>query len=237
MAYRIFTRFVPLIFIAALGHPAAMGQESTPTRAEAKRAEAERMAIKSKLEAALDRDYEQSTPDELLMLSLQHSDIAVPELKRRLTDSVQQRPKTLARNSTVQADALAYVANDLAVDALAELCAQKSNLFCTYLRRTLDYAEGRVNPFSLVYHALGNADAAVQDAVSEWINGVIGFPHFQRRLAEAMLDRYGKAPSETDWAHDQIASRLGAEQALAVKDRVLSVASEIERNRSQRQRQ
>ena len=113
MGYKALTRLVPLIFIAALGHPSATAQQPNSTTAEAKRVEAERLAIKSKLQAALDRDYAKSTPDELLLLSIQHSDIAVPELKRRLTDSLPQRSKVLSRNAAVQADALAYAANDL----------------------------------------------------------------------------------------------------------------------------
>ena len=102
-------------------------------------------------------------------------------------------------------------------------------------KEALTTLKAGVNPFSLVYRALSNPDTAVQEAVTEWINGIVGFPHFQRRLAEAMLDRYGNVPTESDWAQDPIATRLRPEKATGLKDRVLALTLEIQQNRSQRQ--
>ena len=157
MAFRS-TQFAFLVASLASGYPALIGQETTNRTSEQNRVERE---IKTKLTLALDRDYGNQPADDLLMLTIQHSDVAVPELKRRLTAYSQQSRKKLAGNSAVHADALAYVANEAAVDALADLCARNGELFCPYLERTFDYAEGRSNPFALAYRAIGRPETIV----------------------------------------------------------------------------
>src|SRR6266705_2492048 len=63
----------------------AMAQENATQNKQIIRTEAERLQLKSKLAAALDRDYGNQSADELLMLAIQQSDIAVPEIKQRLS--------------------------------------------------------------------------------------------------------------------------------------------------------
>jgi len=187
--------------------------------------------VKAKLKTALDRDYGDRPADDLLMLAIQHSDVAVPELKRRLIAQSQQFRKALSRNSAIHADALAYVANGLAMDALCDLCAENADLFCPYLERSLDYAEGRLNPFTLAYRAIARPEGVVQDAAVHWANSMIGFPHFRQRLAEAMLDRYGRVPDESVWATDPIASRLKDRASPELRQSVSRLAAEAQSKR------
>jgi hypothetical protein len=168
------------------------------------------------------------------MLAIQHSEVAVPELKQRLIAHSRQFRKALAGNSAIHADALAYVANGLAVDALCDLCAGNADLFCPYLERSLDYAEGRLNPFTLAYRAIARPEATVQDATIHWADSMIGFPHFRQRLAEAMLDRYGKVPSQTEWTTDPIASRLKDRASPELRQSVLRFAAEAQSKRERK---
>jgi hypothetical protein len=222
------TRVAFLITALASGHSTLIGQETPNPNSAQNSVERE---IKTKLTLALDRDYGNQPADDLLMLAIQHSDLAVPELKRRLIAYGQQPRKTLGGSTTIHADALAYVANGLAVDALCDLCAENPGLFCSYLERSLDYAEGRLNPFTLAYRAIARPEAVVQDAAIHWADSMIGFPHFRQRLAEAMLDRYGKVPSETEWAQDPIASRLKTGASSELWQSVLRFAAEVQRKR------
>ena len=194
----------------------------------------EQQDVRTKLSVLLDRDYRNQPADELLMLSIQHSDVAIPELQRRLSVFSRQSRKTLTANATIQADALAYVANGPAVDALCDLCAGNADLFCPYLERSLDYAEGRLNPFTLAYRVIAKPEAVVQDAAIHWANSMIGFPHFRQRLAEAMLDRYGEVPGETEWATDPIASRLKDRTSPELRQSVLRFAAEAQSKRKKR---
>jgi hypothetical protein len=188
--------------------------------------------VRTRLSILLDRDYSRQSADELLTFAIQHSDIAVPELKRRLSAYSQQSRKTLTGNAGLHADALAYMANALAVDALCDLCAGNADLFCPYLERSLDYAEGRSNPFTLAYHTVAKPEAVVQGATIHWADSMIGFPHFRQRLAEAMLDRYGKVPGDSEWATDPIASRLKDRASTELRQSVVRLAVEAQNKRT-----
>ncbi len=206
-------------------HPSATQQTNVG------KSEQEQRDVRTRLSIVLDRDYSHQAADELLTFAIQHSDVAVPELKRRLIAYSQQSRKTLAGNAAIHADALAYVANALAVDALCDLCAGNADLFCPYLERSLDYVEGRLNPFTLAYRAIAKPEAEVQGATIHWADSMIGFPHFRQRLAEAMLERYGKVPGETEWATDPIASRLKDRASPDLRQSVVRFVTEAQRKR------
>lgn len=150
-----------------------------------------------------------TTPsDELLTMSLQYREIAVPMLRDSLRAFGRRREKELDRRTEIQADALAYIGDELAIDATAELCVDSPMLFCAYLERTLDYAEGRVNPFVLAYHALESNQPNVRGAVLRWVRSVLGFPHFQQRLAEAVVLKYGRIPETSELLRDPLLSKI-----------------------------
>jgi len=120
------------------------------------------------------------------MLSIQRSDVAVPELQRRLSVfSHQGQETTFQKRRKFTLHALAYVANGLAVDALCDLCAENSDLFCPYLERSLDYCRRPIEPFTLAYRVMAKTEAVVQDAAIHWANSMIGFPHFRQRLCRS----------------------------------------------------
>jgi hypothetical protein len=196
--------------------------------------EPEQQDVRTGFSIVLDRDYSHQSADELLTFAIQHSDVAVPELKRRLIAYSQQSRKTLVGNAAIHADALAYVANALAVDALCDLCARNADLFCPYLERSLDYAEGRLNPFTLAFRAIAKPEAVVQGATIHWADSMIGFPHFRQRLAEAMLERYGKVPGDSEWATDPIASRLKDRASPELRQSVVRLAEDAQRRREHR---
>jgi hypothetical protein len=225
------TRFAFVITVLASGHSTLIGQETPNRNSEQNRVERE---IKTNLTLALDRDYGNQPADDLLMLAIQHSDVAVPELKRRLSAYNQQSRKKLEGNPAVHADALAYVANTSAVDALSDLCNENPRLFCPYLERTLDYAEGRSNPFTLAYRAAARRETIVQGAAAHWVNSRIGFAHFQQRLGEAMLDRYGRVPGDLEWATDPIASRLKDQGSSQLRSNILRFATQAQNKRGLR---
>ena len=212
----------------------AIAQERPIDKPRAIQPDTEDALFRTKLAEALDRDYRKQTADELLMMSIQHSDVAVPELRQRLIAHSRQFRKALTGNSAIHADALAYVANALAVDALCDLCAGDADLFCPYLERSLDYAEGRLNPFTLAYSAIAKPEAVVQGATIHWADSMVGFPHFRQRLAEAMLDRYGKVPGDSEWATDPIVSRLKDRASPELRQSVVRFAAEAQSKREKR---
>ena len=177
---------------------AAVAQDSDSVKKES-------AEIRRRLAVVMDSN---APSDELLTMSLQYSEIAVPILRDSLK-AIGRTQKKLDRKAEIQADALAYVANKGAIDATAQLCVEDPKLFCPYLERTLDYAEGRVNPFTLAYHALEGNQESVRKTVLEWVRSVLDFPHFQQRLAEAVVSRYGRRPETSELLKDRLLSDVG----------------------------
>jgi hypothetical protein len=84
------------------------------------------------------------------------------------------------------------------------------------------YAAYSRNPFKLAYEGFAIGDPAIDKRLVAWAEEVLSaeLPHLgnpifdkvegsPRRLwAEALVDRYGAAPSATQWMKDPIASRL-----------------------------
>jgi hypothetical protein len=227
---------LPLAFVLCTVVFAASPQDYPPGTEQTNGGESQQVEsdVRTRLSIVLDRDYSHQPADELLTFAIQHSDVAVPELKRRLIAYSQQSRKALAGNAALHADALAYVANVLAVDALCDLCVGNADLFCPYLERSLDYAEGRLNPFTLAYLTIAKPEAAVQAATIHWADSMIGSPHFRQRFAEAMLDRYGKVPGDSEWAADPIASRLRERLSQELRQAVLRMAEDVMRKREPR---
>src|SRR5688572_7906441 len=97
-----------LLVVAVLTPEFRLAAQGKPPGNNEERA-LERLAIQSRLKSALDRDYNEQPADELLTLAIQHTDIAIPEIKRRLSTYSQQSRKKLDKNPAIHADALAYV--------------------------------------------------------------------------------------------------------------------------------
>ena len=178
---------------------AAIAQDSGSLRDET-------AEIKRRLTVVMDAT---APSDELLTMSLQYSEISVPLLRDSLRAFSRRKEKELDRRTEIQADALAYVGDKRAIDATAQLCMDSPKLFCHYLERTLDYAEGRINPFVLAYHALEGNHSNVRGTVLRWVRSVLEFPHFQQRLAEAVVLRYGGRPKASELLNDPLLSNIG----------------------------
>lgn len=84
---------------------------------------------------------------------------------------------------------------------------------------------------SLAYEALGLGDRDLDPLIVSWASSALASPEAEwaavRPLAEAMLNRYAAVPTDAQWMSDPIVSRLPAERARPIHDKVLTLASEI----------
>ena len=190
---------VSVCVFLVVGIPSSRGQSANPELNNLSTFEIERRLV-----VLLDDDFAGRSADDLLNFAIAHSATVVPRLKSRLLSV--SRAASLDFKTAIHADALAYTANHFAVDALSDLCALNPSVFCKYLERSLDYAEGRINPFTLAYELSLRTEQPVRDTLSRWVNSLISFPHFQQRLGEAMFDRYSVTPSREQWDEDPLRS-------------------------------
>lgn len=88
---------------------------------------------------------------------------------------------------------------------------------------------------SVAYQGLDYSGTDLDPLITAWISKALSAPSSpyveQRQLAEAMLDRYGGVPSESQWNTDPIISRLAPDRTRAIHDHVLDLTAEARANR------
>lgn len=129
---------------------------------------------------------------------------------------------------------IAYAGDAQALRAIAKLVAVDESRFGPLVGRTLDNAGNWRNPFTVVYKGLELGDEGVARRVTAWVESALASNRMQRAWAEAMLDKYGKVPDETEWATDPIASRLEDRASPELRQSVGRFAAEALRNRAKK---
>jgi hypothetical protein len=95
------------------------------------------------------------------------------------------------------------------------------------------------NPYFLAYRSFEIGSPSVDNGVIDWAEQLLGDelerfsnPSYERlrrqrwEWAEAMVERYGGPPTESQWKNDPIASRLKPELAAALHDSMMRYAAE-----------
>jgi hypothetical protein len=101
-------------------------------------------------------------------------------------------------------------------------------------------AETRSNPYPLAYRGLEIGDPAVSTRILAWAEARLAdktafrIGQVRQWWAEAMVDRYGGVPTESQWATDPIVSRLKPAQEPSFHDQMIGLAVETVEKRLKR---
>jgi hypothetical protein len=178
----------------------------------------------------LDAGLPESEIDQLGLLSLNRSDLVIPELIRRI--EVKFHDHTLPdRSITLMAGMVAYAANERAIDGVSRLCEIDAEKFGFLVARVFDYSVERRNPYTLVYYALTN-HSITDGLVLEWVSASVRFPGNDKKWARALLERYNGPPSVTNLRSDPLLFRLKGGLPDSVKrelDSMIQSAREAKR--------
>jgi hypothetical protein len=177
----------------------------------------------------LDRGLAEPDIDQVGLLTLNRSDLVVPELLKRIESAVRNR--SLAdRTIMLMAGMIAYAADERAVDGIARLCELDSKRFEFLVARALDYSTGQKNPYTLAYYALVRHPSIGHDVV-QWIERSLEFPSNSSRWARAVLQRYDGPPNDADLRADPIASRLKSGLPDVVRESIEALTKDRNRVR------
>jgi hypothetical protein len=100
------------------------------------------------------------------------------------------------------------------------------------VKRTLLAAISRGKPFTVAYRGFEIGDPEVDKRIIAWADEMlleddISASHaMRRRWAEAMVEKYGGAPTEVHWVNDPIATRLKPALAGSLHDEILRLGLE-----------
>ena len=159
----------------------------------------------------------------------------------------------------VAAATIATAGDEEALRQIAKLIKLDEKRFGGFVGRTLDnskdYAEAH-NPFVVAYLGLALGDPVLDQRIAAWAElrlstdpreragaeavarklGTRLEPppsdDYKRAWAEALLQRYAGAPTESQWATDPLASRLPPSLALPTHAEVLRFAMEAQQKRA-----
>lgn len=185
------------------------------------------------LKTTMDQGFPMDRADPVTMLVINRSDIAVPVILARL-EAVLSSQDTLPQFIDTAVEIIAYAGDEHALRAISHLLSIDEARFGRYIGRTLGNAANWRNPFTLAYYAVEMSDSRITELAVKWVEDSLESSRRQRFWAEAMLEKYRRVPTESDWETDPIASRLTVERTTNVKRQVLFRASEVHQQRVER---
>src|ERR1035438_3319066 len=228
MGFHLIRRLLPLAVLASLS--ATMdGQEVIPTaRAVLDLSEGEQIAFISR---TMDLGFPENRADQMTMLIINRSALTLPLIEAKLEEVLKSTPTPKGFVETAS-EMIAYAGDERALRAVSKLVAIDENRFGRLVGRTLDNARNWRNPFGVVYRGLEIGDEAVSRQMAAWVESALASNTMQRRWAEAMLDRYGKVPGDSEWATDPVVSGLKHGASTELRQRVVRLAVEAQSKRT-----
>lgn len=193
------------------------------------------------VKAALDQGLPEKADvtEGLIVLVRSNSGLAIPAIEARIEEVLHSPdPSNLFTTPGVKpewfvataAGTIAYAGNRDALASIDRLLRSDRKRFGHLVSEALYSALTFGNPFRVVYQGYDIASPDLNLLISEWASKVLSAPSApyveHRQLAEAMIDRYGAIPTESQWNADAIVTRLPPERALAMHDHVMKLAAD-----------
>jgi hypothetical protein len=181
----------------------------------------------------IDQGFPEDRADQMTMLIINRSGLAVPLIAAKIEAALKYGTQS-KHFIDIASEMISYAGDEHALRAIGKLVAVNESRFGRLVGRTLDNAGNWRNPFTVAYRGLEMGDEAVSLYTAAWAESALASERMQHVWAEAMLDRYGKVPSETEWAQDPIASRLKDRASPELRQSVVRFAAEEQRKRERR---
>jgi hypothetical protein len=232
MAFLSSSRLTAIAFLLIAWVPSSFGQ-GDPTASAAgilsRVEDDQRRFIAGALELGIPPSY----ADELIMLVINRSALTIPLLEERIELLLQADPAPQHLIDLIS-EMIAYAGDEHSLKAIARLIALDEQRFAPLVGRSLTHSSNWRNPFGVAYRGLELGSDPVARYTAAWVATVLRFDRMKRAWAQAMIDRYGRAPREDDWDRDPIALRLADGAARQLRQSIIQLAAEEERNRRRR---
>jgi hypothetical protein len=208
--------FLPLLVVLLV--PSVLpGQENIPpARLILGLGELEQAAF---IKATMDLGFPSDRADQMTMLIINRSALALPLIEERLEADLRSQPPSPSFIETAS-EMIAYAGDEHALRAIGKLIAIDEVRFAPLVGRALTHAMNWRNPLTVAYRGLELGDGTVSRHVVGWV--------------EAMLDRYGKVPDDEEWSSDPIAIRLTRGTTAELRPSVQRYATEALAKRDRR---
>lgn len=183
--------------------------------------------------SVLERHFPENEGDRFSLLLVNRSALVVPLIESKIEAELGSGSRSEQFIDLASA-MIAYAGDEHSLRAIRKLIGIDERRFGTFVGRTLENAGKWGNPFGVAYQALELGDETVARYATAWAQSVLTSNRMQRAWAEAMLDKYGKVPGETEWATDPIAFRLKDQSSQELRQSVLRFAADAKSKREKR---
>jgi hypothetical protein len=185
------------------------------------------------IKTTMEHGFPEDRADQMTMLIINRSALSVSLIEAKVEELLKS-PSPSRRSIDIASEMIAYAGDEQSLRAISRLIAIDEPRFGRLVARVLDNAGNWRNPFMVAYRGFELGDDAVSRYTVAWAESALASNSSQRVWAEAMLDRYGKVPGDSEWATDPIASRLEDRASPELRRSVSRLATEAQRNRGRR---
>lgn len=169
-----------------------------------------------------------------------HSAAVLPILERRIEEALRSpNPLDAFSDKTVDARmaittaaaSIAFPENEYSLKEISKLLAIDDQRFGWLVGNALVGA-GEKNYVGLIYHGFDLGSEPLNRRMIALMEGMFsstsvgGIDQLKHWWAEAMIEKYGHATTEVDWANDPIATHLNQKLAWSLHDEVLRLCAE-----------
>jgi hypothetical protein len=183
--------------------------------------------------------------DELPMLVLNRSSIVLPVLEQEIEEILRSSaPQQLFSNPsadpqrvvTIACTMIEYAGDEQSLREAGKLMKIDEHRFGGMVNSALSHANR--NSFIVAYKGFEIGDPQVDKRIVEWADKRLKLPEEYDRVramrswAEAMVEKYDGAPTDSQWNVDPIVSRLDPVKKPALRDQMLPLAAEAAKRRS-----
>lgn len=222
-----FATAVLLFLSTVLSTISAQSRAAEPARKILELTEDEQLQF---IKAALDEGLPDNRADQMTMLVINRSALTLPLIEAKVEEvlRLQSPPQRFVATAS---ELIAYAGNEQSLKAIAKLITLDEKRFSPLVGRALTHSANWRNPFTVAYRGLEMGDETISRYTLAWAESALASNRMKRAWAEAMLDRYGRPPSESEWTIDPIASRLKDRASPELRRSVSRLAIEAQTKR------
>lgn len=178
----------------------------------------------------MDLGFPEDRADQMTMLIINRSVLVMPLLENRVVAELRSQSPSKHFIATAT-EMIAHAGDEQALRQISKLIAIDDKRFGSLVGRTLDNALSYQNPFIVGYRGLDMGAEALSRRIGAWAGSRLHTERMQLFWAEALLDRYGKVPADTEWLTDPLASRIEQSDSSALKQAILLLATAAQSRR------
>ena len=202
-----FQKLLAIVFLASTlnpQHSMAQTLEGSPASEVLQWTETKQVEF---VTSVMDGVFPEKDGDQFGILLINRSALVIPLLERRVEEELSKSTPS-EQFIEIATSMIAFAGDSQALLAIGKLIQIDETRFGRLVDRTMDNALTFRNPFTVAYAGVEIGNHTVSVKIGAWAETVLRSRRMQRLFAEAVVERYGRVPSENELAVDSLTTLL-----------------------------